>query len=336
MKRYSLIISILSVICGSASCAKEEMPQEDNSNGVIEVPIFLSGDYLDIHSGPLTKGEPGKAYYAFEVDTLHIVEYHEYMGGHEYVYIDTTYCHYAEGVFDNPSPSNLQITLENGHKYRIRCSIVINGEESLFVYNDCIQEPFASSVYGYGSKCRVTNAFSYDDTQTVYAYNTMNVVRVESGSATGTYKRHAMVDRYYGETETDGMTAINIKLTRRNFGLHFNLVPPTGGTLKVYQDYSTPYFEYVLDNEAAIVDEEHIYSLDLVNDFTTIHLKIKWTSDEGVTYDLRPEKFRVYNKTMTNISVDINDRIGHSESCESSVGLSWDNDSFEGANLTIR
>ena len=307
-----LFISALLLLVSISSCTEKIEPDNSFSDNSREVSIMLAGDYLDITTSPLTKGETNEAYFAFEVDSLHIVEYQEYFGGVEYSFKDTTYCHYAEGVFDNPNSDNLKITLKNGTKYRIRCSIVVNREESLYVNNDCIQEPFASSVYGYGSKCRITNTFSYAPEQTVYAYNPMNVVRVVSDNSLGTNKWNAMVDRYYGEVETDGMTAIKINLTRRNFGLHFYLVPPKKGELKVYMDYGTPKFSFTLSPSSERVDEEHIYSLDLINDFANMYLRVFWTDEDGVSYDLSPEKFKVYNKTMTNISVDINDRIAPS------------------------
>lgn len=334
MKQISLVLSIILTVLGLCGCSKEEMALLGINGGINEVTISLGGDFAGIFSEPLTKGDERNSYYAFEVDSLHIVESHVYLGGDEYTYVDTTYFHYAEGVFDNTGAANLKIRLENGHKYKVKCSIVIDGEESLYVRNDCIQEPFASSLYGMGTKCRITNCFTYGESKTVYTYNTMNVVRVEDGNM-GTNKWHAMVDRYYGEVETDGMTAVIIGLQRRNFGLHFNLVPPVRGTLKVFMTYGTPKFEYVLTPGSPGVDEEHIYSLDLVNDFANIYLKIKWTDEGGTEYDLSPANFKAYNKTMTNIGVNINGRITEGGSSDTGIGLEWDNSIMENNDLYI-
>ncbi len=330
----TLYLSLLLVTLSFYGCTRDEKTSLEEKEGISEVGILLGGDFVEIFSEPLAKGDERNSYYAFEVDSLHIVDCHDFIVGNEYTYGDTTYCHYAEGVFDNNGVANLKIRLENGHKYKVKCSIVIDGEESLYVKNDCIQEPFASSLYGLGTKCRITNCFTYGEAKTVYAYNTMNVVRVEDGNS-GTNKWHSMVDRYYGEVETDGMTAVIIGLQRRNFGLHFNLVPPVRGTLKVFMTYGTPKFEYVLTPGSAEVDEEHIYSLDLVNDFANIYLKIKWTDEDGTEYDLSPANFKAYNKTMTNIGVNINGRITEGGSSDTGIGLEWDNSVMESNNLFI-
>lgn len=340
MKTTSIIIGFLAMSMGIVSCAKDIPTNDSMLADSNEVRILLGGDIVNISSNSLTKGSSGSSYYAFEVDSISIVEYHDYIMGLDHTfrdtiyYIDTTYCFYAEALYENPTESNLRITLENGHKYRIRCSVVIDAEESLYVNNDRIQEPFASSAYGYGDKCIINNSFSYGETKTVYAYNPMNVVRVNDGKVGGTNKWHAMVNRYYGETITDGMSNISINLTRRNFGLHFNIVPPQKGALKVYEGDGLPAFEYNLNSQSSTINDEHIYSLDLTNNSAEVFLKVIWTDENGEVFDLSPKKFRAYNKTMTNITVDINSRIGGGTS-NSRIGLVLDNEAMESGSIYV-
>ena len=45
---------------------------------------------MNISSSSLTKGITGKVYYAFEVDSLHIVESCEYITGNYYTHVDPT------------------------------------------------------------------------------------------------------------------------------------------------------------------------------------------------------------------------------------------------------
>lgn len=312
MKKVFLLLSVLFFVC----CTKEQLEFDGNEymdDMYYYASIHLCGD-IEISTSPLTKGAVSdNRYYAFEIDSIGVVM------PAPGVYDSVPY-HYAEGIFDGNNISNLKIALERNHKYIIKCSVVEDGEETVFVKDNYLQEPFASSVYSYGSKAKISNNFIYDSEKTIYAYNTMNVVRVDDGSSNGVSKQNALVNRYYGEVVNDGNMTIKINLERRNFGLRFKLKAPEEGTLKVYMDYGNPKFEYILTSSSEDIDEEHIYSLDLVNDFATIRANVQWIDKDGRVIDLSPNKFKAYNKTITTIDVDLSDRI-NSENYNSGIEM---------------
>ena len=106
---------------------------------------------------------------------------------------------------------------------------------------------------------------------------------------------------------------ISLEMERRNFGLHFLLTPPKEGVLKVYNTYGNPEYEYILDSNTSSIDEEYIYALDLKNDFEISKPQIIWTRADGEVVDLSLRTTKFYNKTMTTIKVDVNDRVGNSD-----------------------
>ena len=263
--------------------------------------LVLQGDYVDMSVQPLTKS-PSSKYYAFEVDVQQVDStYYSYKTQEWYEY-DTTFVHYAGGVFTDIS--NLGINLKKGNKYRIRCSIIEDREDKLRVDDGYVFRPFVKS-----GSVKINNAF-------VYGGEKMVVCNVDAIDIEGTESNFApKVNRYYGEVIVDIVnenSAISINMERRNCGLHFLLTPPTEGILKVYQSYE-PKFEYTLNTNSSSVNEEYVYALDLRNNYETLDIKVKWTKKDGDVIDLSPGKSKFYNKTMTTIKVDVNDRVGNSD-----------------------
>ena len=74
MKNRLLFVVTIILMSLFVSCNRTELEVADNVDGDrIYVKINLGGDYVDISSRPLlpkSDGESGKAYYAFEIDSL--------------------------------------------------------------------------------------------------------------------------------------------------------------------------------------------------------------------------------------------------------------------------
>lgn len=298
MKQFYILIILLSFF---TSCSISEI--ELNENHFCTSKINLAGDYVDIASCPLTKGGE-KKYYAFEVDSLLIdVSYSKYR---DPLY-DTTYIHYAGGIFEDIK--NVNITLEKGHQYRIRCSIIEEREDHLFVENNYVYAPFVDSS---GDKVEINNFFIYGGEKDVFAYSTVGYINTEEKE----FNFAAKVNRYYGEVIADvseGIADITINMKRRNFGLHFIINPPKEGILKVSNTYSDPEFTYELNSASSSIDVEYVYALGLINDSNIIKLDILWTRADNSIVDLSVGKVKLYNKTMTTLKVDVNDRIGSTD-----------------------
>ena len=299
MKNLSIPIVALLL---ATSCSEEiNFANVEHSS----TPIILNGDYVSTSVAPLTRAS-GQCYYGFEIDSMCVTVYDEGKFG---TWIDTTYVHYAEGLFE--SSKNISITLEKNRKYRIRCQIVEEREDKLFREGNVIYEPFVGRGYGKGTAAEINNMFIYGGTQQIWAYKAapfMCTVSKETNSA-------AQVDYYYGEVTTEKITdnsPIRLEMERRNYGLHIIITPPQEGTLTV-ESTNAPRFKYTLTDQSASVNEEYIYALEQNNDFRTFWVQVKWQRADGTIVDLSPASTKLWNKTMTTIKVDVNGRVGSSD-----------------------
>ena len=269
--------------------------------------IVFKGDYVDVTTTPLTKSG-GKTYYAFEIDSLQVRNWHW-----DYDYVDSSYVHYAGGIFEGDI-KNLSIVLEKNRKYRIRCSIIEEREDKVYNENGYVFHPFVESR---GQKVKVNNTFIYGGEKEVYLDSSCDAIYTENND----YNLAARVNRYYGEIFTDLITEdsdIILDMQRYNYGLHFIINPPKEGVLKVSQTWGQPYIEYELNSESSSINEQFIYAMPTrsypkVNTRKTHEFEILWTKADGEIVDLSLGKREFYNKTMTTIKVDINDRIGSSD-----------------------
>jgi hypothetical protein len=133
--------------------------------------------------------------------------------------------------------SNLAVSLKKGHKYRIRCAIVIDQEDKLFVDGDnCVYEPFAP----YGTKARIQNMFIYGKERSVWPEHITGYSIVNDNERVS----WAKLDHYFGEAFTEG-EPVTIQMDRCNFGLDFIIVAPKEGLLHV-SNWLTPSFSYEL------------------------------------------------------------------------------------------
>lgn len=302
------IIALLVAIASLCACSKVGGTLVDDLEDASLVKITLAGDYVGITSEPLTRASEKNAYYAFEIDSLHI--FNHYYSDY-YYQLDTTYHHYAEGLFDRDHISDLSVSLQKGHKYRIRCCIIRSGVDELYVDSSRhVYEPFTGEAFGYGTKALITNSFVYGgQQQTLWAgLNINNWYRVNDGEK----KRQAELDRYFGETISGGETIV-LRMERLNCGIHLLFNAPKEGTLRIYNVSDEPKFDFTLKEGDATVDEEHICALQSSNASLQIKMYVIWTKKNGEVVDLSPGFISFQNKMMTTIKVDINDRVGNSD-----------------------
>lgn len=296
------------------SCNRTEITEAESiDDDMIKVNISLGGDYVDITSRPLLSksgsGQSGKAYYAFQIDSLRTLNPRENdpFGTGWFPYS------YADGLFDGDHISNLVVSLKKGHKYRIRCAIIIDQEDRLFVDGDnYVYEPFAP----YDTKARIQNMFIYGKERSVWPEHITGYAIVNDNERVS----WAKLDHYYGEAFTEG-EPVTIQMDRYNFGLDFIIVAPQEGSLHV-SNWLTPSFSFDLTPDSPTVRESHIYDIGLAmdqwnlivpNPSVPIKLIVEWTKANGEVVDLSTDSFQVPNKTIMTIKVDINERIGGSD-----------------------
>lgn len=291
MKKIILFFAV--ILC--VACEKALVQSDDYLN----TRIALQGDYVQLESSPLTKSASNVKYYAFEIDEVTI--YDEYYKGF-LVRSDTTITHYASGLFTDIK--NLNIKLKKEQKYRIRCSVIEDGADKLFVEDNCLYDPFVDDEI---TKAKITNEFIYREEKMVCAYVRHNSIHVEGIGKTS----HAKVNRYYAEAFVDikDNTNISLNLTRYNYGLHFNLIPPTEGTLTV----KSSNFDYILDSTYSFINECYVYALPIKAKQQVLDISVEWIKKDGEIVDLSIGKTTFYNKTMTTINVNVNDRVDGSD-----------------------
>lgn len=311
MKRYFFLL-FASVFVWE-SCESEVSSVKEKDYAVVS--INLAGDYVEISSGPLSKANTPKAYYAFQIEERVIESYRDENGEVYYEKL-VGHNHYADGIFDQNHVSNLSVMLEKGKSYRIRCDMIKDRVDHLYVDSEgCLYRPFNYNLYNPDANIKVflNNMFIYGTEKTINVGSKLISINEQEQVYC------PELDRYFGEAITDG-DAVSIELERQNFGLHFILNSPGEGILQVSQSSWSPQFSYILNPGDSSIDEEHIYVFNTGNYFAVdkdnnprqqiIYLNVVWKRENGETLDLSPEPFPVYNKTMTTIKVDVNDRIG--------------------------
>lgn len=278
------IIYFIFAIIAFTCCTKEDIKEEFQQ--YVDAKIFINTP-VSVSSINLTKGISSNIYYAIEVDSLHIS------------CSDTSYVHFAEGVFTNCN--NLIVKLEKNRKYRFRATIIEDGNDAVYVNNNYVYNPFTSSS---SKKTKITNEFIYGTSSDLELYNNCNTIKVNNNED----KWNAEVNRYYAESiDKEYRTknsSVSLNTNRRNFGLRFNITPPTDGQIHVYQNYGYPKYDYVVAKNDNGISEDRIFALDLINEYQTIYLKVEWIKGNEVI-DYSPASFKAYNETMTVINVDL-------------------------------
>lgn len=287
------------------SCSKIEQ-NEYNSN-ILSTKIIIN-NIVSSYVSELTKSNSNNIYYGFEIDSLHITKYTEPHSGN---YYDTTYIHYAEGIFTDIN--NLIVNLDANRQYCFKCAIIQDDVDCLYKEGNYVFDPFIAVKSSEFKQTLITNEFVYNSNKTLDLENNSNTIRVNDGE----YKWNAQVTRYFGKTIDNHkrLTSepIIFNMERRNFGLHIVANPPSEGQIHIYQNYGFPKYDYIINARDSIFDKICIYALDLMNNSQTIYLKVEWIKSNGVVVDCSPDKFKAYNNTMTNIDIKLSQKTKSNE-----------------------
>lgn len=319
MKKICYILLSLFII----SCSKVE---PDISDNVLSTKIIIN-NVVSLYISELTKSNNGNIYYGFEIDSLHINKYYEpYFN--DYI-CDTTYCHYAEGIFTDIN--NLIINLDANRQYCFKCTIIQDNIDYLYKEGNYVFDPFVAVKSSNLKQALITNEFIYNSEKTLDLENNSNTIRVNNGE----YKWNAQVIRYFSKTidnhKRTTSEPIIFNMERRNFGLHIVANPPSEGQIHIYQNYGFPKYDYIINAGDSTFDKTCIYALDLINNFQTIYLKVEWIKDNGVVIDCSPDKFRAYNNTMTNIDIKLSQKTKSNE-----VYINYGNNSMTQTTITVQ
>lgn len=290
---------ICSLIALSFSCDKsiDDTVNQRASNNVSTVKIEIGGDFVVIESSPLTRSENGKALYGIQIDSIDS---------------NSNYCHYAQGLFDDIS--NLAVELENGHRYRFKCSVLVGSVvDKLFTRNNYYYMPFSTEGV------LITNSFIYSHDRTMNLDCEEFYLPSINGAKAFPFASNS--DRYYGIFEDsqlrngyEGNIVINTK--RCAFGVHFDINPPDEGTL--YVDLSYPislgdggYYGFAVYKITALdscIDEYKTFATSQFVHSFPARLKVWWVQSTESSLTIYDNSIDVTVRTMVNINVDINAR----------------------------
>lgn len=219
MKKFCSYLVLFVTILSTGvllSCSNADEPQSDPinepDNVTYEVKLSLGGEYTNVSESPLSRADNAspKKYYGINVYCMKT-------DGSE-----TSYNHYAYGVFDNQL--DMKISLLGGYKYKFECTSVEDDLDIMYLSSagtdyEAISYPF----YLYGSfYIKDINSFSISQSNYLYyirrGYSTVRNIYGE-----GISTDYPRLNRYYGEMEDfipgNGATAV-IPMKRTVFGIN--------------------------------------------------------------------------------------------------------------------
>lgn len=191
-----------------------------------------------------------------------------------FVMKEGSYTPYAYGLFTDPT--TMSVIMTEGENYKIECTLVRDGEDTLYHEGNTYKAPFLSGAAG--GSTDVTNRFVYSETT-----NLTGIAAGESNTDATTTTKYLRAYRFYGTMlNFDPATTdkVALKLKRAVFGIHFVMNPPKEGTatIKFLNDkYITigagdePYDHesvYTFNQVAKSCDEDYHGKIEL---FTTWH-----------------------------------------------------------------
>jgi hypothetical protein len=250
MKKSLYLLACLFLV-GTLSCTSDEDTPENvtpTAEKEYTVSLGFSGEITDISEFPLTKAS-GNDLYGIQV----------------YSYTtDSTKCtNYAYGFFDDVS--KMTVKLLDGYKYIFRCTMLKDGKNSLYSYENQYADPFYIREKG---NALLNNTFVYSSDYYMGNLNESfaSIVSLNEG------RWRPFIDRYYGElcnfTPAENKTA-NIYMKRESFGVKFIAEGLTEGSLIIDMDLSP---EIVIAYPATEV--QHIMTMFNHNN--------NWLSDDAV------------------------------------------------------
>lgn len=325
MKRFFINLTVLGFAALMfASCSKEAIENPIEGVETFTVKLGMGGEF-DVEYEEMTKAS-GDDLYGIQVYSTPDIEG------------ETTQTPYAYGLFDDPA--SIEITLLKGYKYKFVATLVRDGKNKVYTYDNRYHHPFF--VHGTEHEyCEMNNSFSYDATKILNGLGKGNSRLVNNKD----YNR-PNTDRYYGEL--DGFVPGNnntnavIKLKRTSYGAKFivqgNLA--TSGKLEVLMTES-PSLEFQLTD----AEEDDVYS-DIYT-FSNVYAAwnstdeerytenvlttVNWCREDGTTVPLGSHEISFKRNYITTITVKIN-----SDETNAGIGFEIENEPMEnGNNVTI-
>jgi len=301
----TMCLSLILVSCQNSDLEniQNEIPENFDS---VEVSFAFSGEYIEVTEEPLESRTVAteKTYFAFDIDTLSIRKT-EFKGIITY---DTTYCHYAEGLFI--SDENMRLHLPRDRKYRIEAAIVKEVGDVLYHEDNFYFAPFCASVNAGGVELK--NAFVISKTSN---YN-LDQVWVNT-SEKNRFHINPMIDRYYGSVfyePAEDKATIEIDLDRYAFGLKITITPPTDG--RIILTSQSPKINYVVESTDGTLEENHIYAAN-TNSETYIrnpeyqeklYFDLIWERENGAENVEMQKTIEVRRNTRKVININLNNR----------------------------
>lgn len=213
MKKKYLILGGLFILSQTLqSCLKGEDVYKEKEATYTELSLNIGGE-CSLTEKPMTRADGSKELYGINVAML----IPNPNGGSE------TQKPYAYGVFDDIKAENLKLNVIDGYQYRISCTMIKEGKDSLLLNNETLF-PLTLSKGNNPKLGRITNKFitaeQADGTQ-AYLYDLENSKIGTSGQSN--YAR-PFIRRYHGIIDKLSASADQtntLEVYRRYFGVQF-------------------------------------------------------------------------------------------------------------------
>lgn len=304
------MMAAFAVCCGIVSCQKVIVETNESESDYYTVNLGMAGDILEVIESPLTRAGEGTDLYGIQVYSAPNKDLPE--GQRE------TWTNYAYGIFG--SDKDITINLLKGKKYKFVATMVVNGQEEIYHWENQYSTPFyvTGTNGGYGV---MDNKFNYQHADYLSGLNSgwTYLMSVD-------YVCHPNVERYYGELldyipGKHGDKAL-IKMKRTSFGAKFIAKGKLAkeGQLEVQMTEAPKMMVDLATNEKKVED---IFTFTNVkaayedNNYTeTIAVTLNWHRPDGTVFPLGTHDVTFKRNKMSTVQVTI-----ETENAEGELGV---------------
>ncbi|MCD8029678.1 MAG: hypothetical protein LUF85_02265 [Bacteroides sp.] len=240
-----------------------------------------------------------------------------------------TYAPYAYGLFDDLT--GLTVKLLEGNKYKFVATMVVDGKNRLYSYENLYAEPFATSK----SNTPILPDFQYSSN--IHMYN------ISFGSAflSTAHYMSPNLDRFYGVVRDyipveDG--TVTIEMIRTAFGLKIIAEGLEEGMLEVNVENSPPM--QIRHPETEIkeiisfygIHSGYEYLYDNQTDYSEDYLvSITWKKDDNTALPIANQTLTFKRNKLYVVTVEIDD-----SAMENGMDIHIDDDELEEEHITIK
>ena len=296
---FMAMMAAFAVCCGIVSCQKVIVETNESESDYYTVNLGMAGDILEVIESPLTRAGEGTDLYGIQVYSAPNKDLPE--GQRE------TWTNYAYGIFG--SDKDITINLLKGKKYKFVATMVVNGQEEIYHWENQYSTPFyvTGTNGGYGV---MDNKFNYQHADYLSGLNSGWTYLMS-----GDYVYHPNVERYYGELldyipGKHGDKAL-IKMKRTSFGAKFIAKGKLAkeGQLEVQMTEAPKMMVDLATNEKKVED---IFTFSNVkaayedNNYTeTIAVTLNWHRPDGTVFPLGTHDVTFKRNKMSTVQVTI-------------------------------